>query len=138
FVIIWLAIVAALGVVSRGVISPETQPDDVFVAVGRAVLPHGVFGLLLATLIAIVMASQESVLNASAVSFVRDVLSLFIQPGEKATLLLAKVSTLAIAAIAIVCAQFAPSIIDGLLILYAIWAPSIIVSLIAALYIRSP
>lgn len=45
-------------------------------------------------------------------------------------------STLVIAAIAIVAAQFAPSIIDGLLILYAIWAPSMIVSLIAALYVK--
>jgi SSS family solute:Na+ symporter len=138
FVIIWLAIVAALGIVSHGILPANTNPDDVFVAVGRAVLPAGVFGLLLAALVAIVMASQESVLNASAVSFVRDVVGIFAAPGEGVTLLLAKVSTLVIAGVAIFAAQFAPSIIDGLLILYAIWAPSIIVSLIAALYVKAP
>ncbi len=138
FIIIWLAIVAALGIVSHGIVPADTKPDDVFVAVGRAVLPSGIFGLLLATLVAIVMASQESVLNSAAVSFVRDIVGIFATLGEQATLFLAKISTLVIAALAIFAAQFAPSIIDGLLILYAIWAPSIIVSLIAALYLKVP
>ncbi|MCU1276013.1 MAG: sodium:solute symporter [Bryobacterales bacterium] len=138
FIIVWLAIVAALGIVSHGVIPADTKPDDVFVSVGRAVLPAGIFGLLLAALVAIVMASQESVLNASAVAFVRDIVGVFATTSERTTLFLAKVSTLVIAAIAVISAQFAPSIIDGLLILYAIWAPSIIVSLIAALYVKSP
>ena len=138
FIIMWLAIVSALGVVAHGVVPPDTKPDDVFVAVGRAVLPPGVFGLLLATVVAIVMSSQESVLNSAAVAFVRDIVSVVTQPGEKATLLLAKGSTLAIAVIAILAAQFSPSIIEGLLILYAIWAPTILVPLIAGLYLRNP
>ena len=136
FIIIWLAIVAALGVVAHGVIATDTKPDDVFVAVGRAVLPSGIFGLLLATVVAIVMSSQESVLNSASVAFVRDIVSLFRSPSENATLILAKCSTLGIAAIAILAAQFSPSIIDGLLILYSIWDPTILVPLIAGLYLR--
>jgi SSS family solute:Na+ symporter len=136
FVIIWLAIVAALGVMAHGIVPAETKPDDVFVALARAVLPAGVFGLLLASLVAIVMASQESCLNSAAVALVRDVIGIFASPGEKATLFLAKASTLALAGIAIFAAQFAPSIIDGLLIVYAIWAPSMIVPLIAALFLK--
>jgi len=136
FVVIWLAIVAALGVVAHGIIPQETKADDVFLTVGRAVLPIGVFGLLLATIIAIVMSSQESVLNSAAVAFVRDVVGIFASPGEKTTLLLAKGSTLLIAIVAIVAAQFSPSIIEGLLLLYSIWAPTIVVSLIAGLYIK--
>lgn len=138
FVFIWMAIVAALGIIAHGIIPPDTQPDDVFVAIGRAVLPVGVFGLLLATLVAIVMASQESCLNSAAVAFVRDVIGIVAKPGEKTTLLLAKGSTLGIAAVAIFAAQFAPSIIDGLLILYSIWAPAMVVSLIAALFLKVP
>jgi len=136
FIIMWLAIVTALGIVAHGIIPSDTKPDDVFVAIGRAVLPPGVFGLLLATVLAIVMSSQESVLNSAAVAFVRDIVSLAARPGERATLLLAKGSTLGIAAVAILAAQFSPSIIEGLLILYAIWAPTILVSLIAGLYLR--
>jgi len=138
FVIIWLAIVAALGIMAHGIIPGDTNPDDVFVAIGRAVLPSGVFGLLLAALVAIVMASQESCLNSAAVAFVRDVVGIAFKPSEKATLILAKGSTLAIAAVAIFAAQFAPSIIDGLLIIYSVWAPAMIVSLVAALFLSNP
>ena len=137
FIIIWLAVVAALGIVAHGVIPPETKPDDVFVAIARAVLPVGVFGLLLAALVAIVMASQESCLNSAAVAFVRDIVGVVATPGEKATLILAKASTLVIAGIAILAAQFSPSIIEGLLLLYSIWAPTILVALIAALFIQN-
>lgn len=136
FVIVWLAIVAALGVVAHGILPADTKPDDVFVALGRAVLPAGVFGLLLAAIIAIVMSSQESVLNSAAVAFVRDLIGIFVSPGEKTTLLLVKGSTLVIAVSAIIAAQFSPSIIEGLLLLYSIWAPTILVALIAGLYIK--
>jgi SSS family solute:Na+ symporter len=136
FIIVWLAIVAAIGIIAHDILPKDTPPDDVFVSVGRAVLPAGVFGILLAAIIAIVMSSQESVLNSASVAFVRDIVGIFSNPGEKASLLLAKAGTLVIAGIAILSAQFAPSIIDGLLILYAIWAPSILVSLIFALYVR--
>lgn len=136
FVIIWLAIVAALGVVAHEIIPADTKSDDVFLALGRAVLPVGVFGLLLAAIIAIVMSSQESVLNSAAVAFVRDIIGVFSPTGEKTTLFLAKGGTIVIAAAAIVVAHFSPSIIEGLLLLYSIWAPTILVALIAGLYVR--
>lgn len=135
FVVVWLAIVAAFGIVAHGILPADTAPDDVFVKAGQAILPVGVFGLLLATIVAVVMSSQEACLNAAASSLVRDIISIFIHPGEKWSLLLAKGGTLVLAALAIFVAQFAPSIIDGLLFLYAIWAPCMIVPLIAALYL---
>lgn len=134
FVIVWLAIVAAFGIVAHGVIPANTAPDDVFVTAGKALLPIGVFGLLLATIVAIVMSSQEACLNAAASSFVRDIVGVFAKPTEKTSLLLAKCGTLALAALAVVFAQFSPTIIEGLLFLYAIWAPCIVVPLIAALF----
>jgi SSS family solute:Na+ symporter len=136
FVIVWLAIVAALGVVAHEIIPADTKSDDVFLSLGRAVLPAGIFGLLLAAIIAIVMSSQESVLNSAAVAFVRDIIGVFASTGEKTTLLMAKGGTIAIAAAAIVAAHFSPSIIEGLLLLYSIWAPTILVALIAGLYVR--
>ena len=138
FTVLWLAIVTALGIVAHGIVPADTKPDDVFIAVGRAVLPTGIFGLMLAAVVAIVMSSQESVLNSAAVAFVRDIIGIFAEPSEKLTLLLAKVSTLGIALVAILAAKFSPSIIDGLLILYALWAPAMVVSLVGALYLRTP
>lgn len=138
FIVMWLAIVAAIGAVAHGVVAPDTKPDDVFIAVGKAVLPSGLFGLLLAAIVAIVMSSQESVLNSAAVAFVRDGIGAFSRPDDKRDLLFVKISTLCIAVLAIFAAQVAPSIIDGLLILYSIWAPTILVPLIAGLYLKNP
>jgi SSS family solute:Na+ symporter len=137
FIIVWLAIVAALGIVGHSVVPATTNPDDVFVAIGRAVLPVGIFGILLAAVVAIVMSSQESVLNSGAVALVRDIIAVVSPIDEKTALVFARAGTIAIAIVAILSAQFAPSIIDGLLLVYAIWAPTMIVSLLAALYLKT-
>ncbi len=136
FCALWLAMVALLGVVAHGYLPPGTSGDDVFITLAQRVLPVGLFGLLLAAVIAIVMASQESVLNSGAVAFVRDIVGVVYTPSERVALFLAKVSTLAFAAAAVYAAQFAPSIIDGLLVLYSIWAPTVLLPLILALYLR--
>ncbi len=138
FVVVWLAIVAAVGVVAHGILPASAGADDVFVGVGRAILPSGVFGLLLATLLAIVMSSQESVLNSATVAFTRDIVGIFHRGTEASSLLLAKIGTVVIAAISIFAAHFAPSIIEGLLLVYAVWAPTLLVSLIAGLYVATP
>jgi SSS family solute:Na+ symporter len=138
FVVAWLAVVATLGILAHGIVPAGTAGDDVFVTLGRSVLPAGVFGLLLAAMIAIIMSSQESVLNSSAVAFVRDIVQVYRPVSERATLRLAKVSTLCIAALAIFIAHYSPSIIDGLIMLYSIWAPTILVPLLVGLYVRRP
>ncbi len=136
YCVVWLAIVAALGVIAHTFLPQDTPSDKVFLELGHHLLPVGLFGLLLAALVAIVMSSQESVLNSSAVAFVRDIVGVLFAPSERLTLRLAKGSTILFAAMAIYFAQLAPSIIDGLLILYSVWAPSILVALVLALYLQ--
>ena len=134
YTIVWLGIVGVLGVIAHSYLPAGTSADSVFIAMGKQLLPVGLYGVLLAAVIAIVMSSQESVLNSGAVAFVKDIVSVFSAPTEKNALLLGKISTLGMAAVAIYVAQFAPSIIDGLLILYSIWAPTMLIPLVAALY----
>lgn len=137
FCVVWLAMVALLGVVAHDLLPVGTSGDDVFVALAQRVLPAGLFGLLLAAIVAIVMASQESVLNSSAVAFVRDIVGVFHKPSERTALLLAKTSTLIFAAVAAYASQFAPSIVDGLLVLYSIWAPTILLPLVLGLFLEN-
>jgi solute:Na+ symporter, SSS family len=136
FCIVWLAMVSFLGVAAHSYLPASTPGDNVFVDIGRTLLPEGVFGLLLATVIALVMSSQESVLNSAAVAFTSDIISPFAKISEKTALWAAKAATLLCAAVSIYSAQFAPSIIDGLLLLYSIWAPTILIPLILGLYLR--
>jgi SSS family solute:Na+ symporter len=138
FCAVWLAMVALLGVVAHDYLAPGTSADDAFVGIARVILPSGIFGLLLAALMAIVMGSQEAVLNSASVSFVRDVIGPIRETQERHSLLAARGATLLFAAAAVYLAQFAPSIIDGLLILYSIWAPTILIPLLMALYLPSP
>ncbi len=134
YTVIWLGIVAVIGVLAHAFLPAATKPDEVFISMGKVLLPAGLYGTLLAAVIAIVMSSQESVLNSSAVAFVRDIVSVIKVPSERDALILAKISTLFFAGLAIYAAQFAPSIIDGLLILYSIWAPTILLPLFAAIF----
>src|SRR6266446_4818741 len=136
FCVIWLAMISFLGVVAHSYLPASTPGDSVLVDIGRTLLPQGLFGLLLATIIALVMSSQESVLNSAAVAFTSDILSPLAKVPERTTLWVAKVATLICAAVSIYSAQFAPSIIDGLLLMYSIWAPTILVPLILGLYLR--
>ena len=134
--IVWLGIVATLGIIAHQFLASSTNPDDVFFAMGKKLLPYGTYGLLLAGVIGIVMSSQDSVLNAAAVSFVRDIVAVRGGLSDKNSLILSRVGTILIAGIAIVVARYSPSIIEGLLICYSIWAPGLLLPFLLGLYLK--
>lgn len=135
FSVLWFAVVVSLGWLATLILAPDTGEDRVLLALAEKVLPSGLLGLFVVGLAAIVMSSQESVLNAGAVSFVRD-LGLFSSAGEGRQLLASRVVTIVLGATAVLLALAAPSIISGLLICYSIWAPSIIPALVWGLFGR--
>lgn len=137
--VIWFAMVVGLGVVASVAI-PDVKSDDAFMTLAVKYLPHGLLGLLVVAIASIIMSSQESVLNAGAVSFtrdIRDVLSTSPLTDEH-RLSLSRLSTLVMGLLAAVLAYFAPSIIDGLLIIYSIWAPSVLPVFLLAIVLRNP
>ncbi len=132
--IVWLAIVVTLGIYAHQFVAADTPADDVFLAMGSTLLPAGAFGLLLAALIAIVMSSQDSVLNAGAVSVVRDIIGFRKDMADRPALLTGRASTLLIALLAAIVARYSPGIIEGLLIIYSIWAPALLLPLLLGLF----
>lgn len=136
YCVIWLAMVATMGVAAHQFLPAGTSPDNVFLGLGRAVLPYGTYGLLIGAGIAIVMSSQESVLNSASVSFTQDIAKTIRPLTDRQALRSSRVGTIVIALLATVAAAGAPSIIEGLMICYSLWAPSILVPLIAGLYLR--
>lgn len=130
----WLAIVASLGICAHQYLPANTASDYVFLDLGRRLLPTGVFGLLLASIIAIVMSSQESVLNSASVAFVRDIVGVNRTLTDRGSLLLGRFGTLVIAGISVFVSTYSPSIIKGLLICYSIWAPSVLLPFLVGLY----
>ncbi len=137
FGVFWLAVVTAIGIQATYALgAPITTPDDAFMAMTGTFLPHGMIGLVVVALAAIVMSSQESVLNAGAVSVVRDLVQPFSPRDDAGAVMIGRIVTLVLGAIAGVAALYAPSIIDGLLILYSVWAPTILVPLLWAVFRR--
>jgi SSS family solute:Na+ symporter len=124
---------AAAGVMARHIVIPKPDPDGVLVALAGAVLPHGLLGLFLVAIAAMVMSTQEGLLNAASVCLSQDLLGFSRTLPDRTRLLLARAATVVFGSVAVAFAVKAPGIIDGLLICYSIWAPTILPALIWAL-----
>ena len=137
--VIWFAMVVGLGVVAS-VAVPDAKPDDAFMTLAVKFLPHGLLGILIVAIAAIIMSTQESILNAGAVSFTRDVRDALggNTTSDEQRVRLSRLSTLVMGLLAAVLAYFAPSIIDGLLIIYSVWAPSVLPVFLFAILLRKP
>lgn len=136
FCVIWLGICATLGVFARQFLPADTMADNALLAIGQQLLPAAVYGILLAAVVAIVMSSQESVLNSASVSLVKDIIGIRGNLNDRTELILSRIATLALAATAVIVAQYAPSIIEGLLICYSIWAPGLLLPFLLGLYVK--
>lgn len=136
FSILWFLMLVVIGYAGGAVISADVlaHGDAALMTVGHHLLPSGLWGLLIVGVAAVVMSSQESVLNAGAVAFVRDIV-LPNKPHlkERAQLIVAKAATLILGVLGIWIALQAPSIIEGLLVCYALWAPTVLPPLVWAL-----
>jgi SSS family solute:Na+ symporter len=131
FSVIWFTMMATAGVMAHTILDHVSQPDGVLIQLAQAVLPAGLLGLFLVALAAIVMSTQESLLNAASVCMTRDLMPTSLL--DRKQLNVARVSTIFFAIAAAWLGLRAPGIIDGLLICYSIWAPTILPPLIWSL-----
>nr|WP_067291827.1 sodium:solute symporter family protein [Marinobacterium profundum] len=115
------------------VLYPDISPDQALPALIRSLLPVGVTGLVLASLLAVVMSTADSYLNSAAVIFVRDIYQRFIDPGvtERRRLRIERWVNLLIGIGAVIFALYASSIIDALLLSYSLWAPTVLIPFVA-------
>ena len=131
--------VVGLGAIAAQTV-PEAKPDDAFMALAIKFLPHGMLGILIIAIASIVMSTQESILNAGAVSFTRDIWDVLGKGSllDEQRLRLSRLSTLVMGMAGAVLACFAPSIINGLLIIYSVWAPSVLPVFVFAILLKKP
>ena len=80
------------------------------------------------------LSTGDSYLNSTATSFVQDIWIPFIKPNTtgKQALFIARVTTFAAGAGALIFALKAPTVIDALIYSYYLWAPTIIIPLVYA------
>ncbi len=124
---VWFFIVVTIGVLSAYFIN-QGGDQGAFIGSGFAVLPSGLLGLFVVALASIVMSTQESLFNAGATSFVRDIMR---NDGadEVKDLASVRIVTLFVSASAVFVAIYAPNILSILLAGYAVWVPIVAVPL---------
>lgn len=142
FSVIWFTTMVALGIAARGIVPAGTEGDSVLVTLVTATMSPPWHAMLLVVLMAIVMSSLDSLLNAGAVCLARDVVGTMRRLSDNEALVVGRVATILIAvaaaAAAILSEAAVPTIIDGLLICYNLWAPAILPALVLGLWVKRP
>ena len=91
-----------------GVLPPNLQPNDVFVAVTNIVASPGVFGFIIAALCAALMSTADTLVNASSAIVVNDIYGPLVRKkqSEKKQLEIARYASLVVKVIAILLVPF--------------------------------
>ena len=138
FSVLWFTIVVALGVAARGIVPAGTHEDSVLITLVKITMPLPCHALLLVVLMAIVMSSLDSLLNAGAVSFAKDLAGTLAGFSDRRSLRVGQLANVLIAITSVLAAAAVPGIIDGLLVCYSIWAPAILPALVLGLWLKRP
>jgi SSS family solute:Na+ symporter len=134
----WFTIMVSLGTAARSILPGDTGEDTVLLNLVKSTMPVGGYPLLLVVLVAVIMSSLDSLLNAGAVAFTQDIVKPFVAIEDRTALKIGRIATVVIALVAAAGATAVGTIINGLLICYAIWAPAILPVLIIGLWIKRP
>ncbi len=135
---VWFTAMVGMGIAARKTVPSGTNEDHVLLVLVRDVMPKAGYTLLMLALVSVVMSSLDSLLNAGAVSFTRDLAPRAGYRSDQQALNTGRAATVVIALTAAGVSVIVPSIIDGLLICYTIWACAILPSLLAGLLLDRP
>lgn len=135
FSIPFFAITGCLGLVALA-LQPDLNPNLAVPYLVKTVLPAGVVGIVIASIICVVMSSAESFLNAASVAFTNDIVKPLVKNplSTSQELWLAKIFTLFCGVGAVIMAVEVASLLDILIYAYHFWAPMMVVPLIAAIF----
>lgn len=116
-------------------LDPTLNPNLALPYVINTVMPVGLKGLAIAGMMAVVMSSADSFLNAAAIAISHDVLKPLKENHFNATkeLLWSRILTIMVGVIGVVFALSTKSALDILLVAYNFWTPFILVPLVAGI-----
>jgi len=134
FSIPFFAVSGLIGLVALA-IDPALSANFALPHVVVTVMPPVLKGLVIAGIIAVVMSSADSFLNAASIAFVNDIVKP-LGAGEieqRRALYLAKATTVTVGLLAMGFAMLIKSLLDILIFAYSYWAPVIVVPLAAVI-----
>lgn len=110
------------------IFNPNMNPEFAMTGLIKSVLPVGLSGLIISSMMAIVLSTADSFLNSAAVGLINDVY-IPIKTGkvsEKDRLKIVRITNLIIGIISILVALLIPGLIDILTFSYSFWAPTML------------
>lgn len=130
----FFAVTGLIGLVAF-VLNPELNPNLAMPYVIQQALPPLLQGIVIAAVLAIVMSSADSFLNAAAICCINDVIKPLRKSGlsPEKEVRAARIITFAVGALAVLFALSIESVLDILIYSYNFWAPIILVPLALAL-----
>lgn len=130
----FFAVTGLIGIVALA-LNPEIDPNLAMPYVIQQALPPLFQGIVVAAVLAIIMSSADSFLNAAAICFSNDIVKpLRKEPMTQAKeVLMARAITLVVGVMAVAFALSIESVLDILIYAYNFWAPIILVPLVMAI-----
>lgn len=130
----FFAVTGLIGLVALS-LNPEINPNLAMPFVIQQALPPLFQGIVVAAVLAIIMSSADSFLNAAAICFSNDIVKpLRKEPMTQAKeVFMARSITLVVGILAVVFALSIESVLDILIYAYNFWAPIILVPLVMAI-----
>ncbi len=130
----FFAITGLIGIVALAM-DPNLDPNLAMPYVIQQALPPVLQGIVVAAVIAIIMSSADSFLNAAAISFTNDIVGPVRRTAlpARTQLALARAATLVVGVLAVVFAVSIESVLGILIYAYNFWAPTILVPLAFAI-----
>ncbi|WP_291321206.1 sodium:solute symporter family protein, partial [Desulfonatronospira sp.] len=137
FSIPFFAVTGLIGMVAL-VLNPELNPNLAMPYVVQQALPPLLQGIVIAAVIAIIMSSADSFLNAAAICFSNDMVKPLRRTAmsRESEVKMARCVTLLVGVMAVVFALSIESVLDILIYAYNFWAPIILVPLVMAIMQR--
>ena len=134
FSIPFFAVTGLIGIVALA-LDPNLNPNLAMPFVIQQSLPPVLQGVVIAAVIAIIMSSADSFLNAAAISFINDVVAPLrpVPLPTESALKTARLITLVVGILAVVFAVSIESVLGILIYSYNFWAPIILAPLACAI-----
>lgn len=134
--VIYAAIITMIGLGAAVVVPGLSDPEMAFPVIVRDVLPIGVRGLLIATILSATMSTSSSVLNAATTIFCIDIYKRIINRNakEKRLLKVARLSTVVIACISLMTTYILQGIIDIIILASLIYSVGVFFPIIIGIF----
>jgi len=137
--IFMLFFVITVGIISfcAYTLRPDLNPQNCFLYLADTVLPHGFKGLAIIGVMAVIMSSADSFMNAGSVSLVHDTIKPMLDDEKMpdyVQLYLTKVVTVIMGLSSILMAIYFDNLIELMLYSYNLWGPVVVAPLIMLIF----